>query len=266
MGSNIWDDAQIPIYYSKKNAAITTGLAGAAITNLMYGPEILGVIYLAGGGSCHSVACYLFFLLSIKKTDTLLASEKCPSWVRKCIQFKIVVPHARVLVVILLELLCTTTIKKGEIISIRSTMKGYDNNNNMFDTVTTEPFGAAILGFLDPPAAAANGDLSSLLEGGGGVPAGSARLQSTTGSGPSWSNNCLQEDDRLVAPTTLVDRAHPGGWDDILNDLENRGEFFLQQVDPTGRYGLYEQGCSVEKPRNESYKMVVVVVVVDMIR
>eukprot|EP00980_Cylindrotheca_fusiformis_P027482 scaffold20626_cov73-Cylindrotheca_fusiformis.AAC.2 len=144
---------------------------------------------------------------------------------------------------------------------------------------------------MQPPAAAANGDLSSLLEGGGGVPTGSAGMVMRIGQKrlvvvvlPPATDGAIMAPEptpvflllvssgpqsttgRLVAPTTLVDRAHPGGWDDILNDLENRGEFLLQQVDPIGRYGLYEQGCSVEKLRNETYKMVVVVLVVDMIR
>eukprot|EP00980_Cylindrotheca_fusiformis_P027363 scaffold20170_cov114-Cylindrotheca_fusiformis.AAC.1 len=158
--------------------------------------------------------------------------------------------------------------------------KGYDNNNNnMFDTVTTEPFGAAILGFFltyrlplfvgqvvdafKEDAARrrrrwrfvestrrrrrrrrssnrkcryghanwpkkVSSSSSSTATTDGAIMATELTLafllvssgpQSTTGSGPSWSNNCLQEDDdRLVAPTTLVDRTHPGGWDDILND------------------------------------------------
>eukprot|EP00980_Cylindrotheca_fusiformis_P027362 scaffold20169_cov95-Cylindrotheca_fusiformis.AAC.1 len=167
----------------KKNAAIT-GLAGAAITNLMYGPaDILGAIFiLLLGAVCHSVACYLFFLLSIKKTDTLLANcSSCP-----------------VLVVIVGVALYYYNQGRGD--DLNPLNKGYDNNNNnMFDTVTTEPFGAAILGFLtyrlplfvgqvvdafkeDAAAAAANGDLSSLLEGGGGgVPTGSAGMVTRIG-------------------------------------------------------------------------------------
>eukprot|EP00980_Cylindrotheca_fusiformis_P027654 scaffold21824_cov89-Cylindrotheca_fusiformis.AAC.1 len=227
-----------------KNAAIT-GLAGAAIANLLYGPEI-GAIYLAGAFA--SVA-YLFFL-SIK-TDTL-ASEDAKLG-KNVSNLRFLMP---VLVIVGVALYNQG---KGDLNPLK-------DSNNMLDTVTTEQFGAAILGFLTyrlplfvgqvvdafKEDAAADGDLSSLL--GGGVPTGSAGMVmqlAKKGSSSSSSSSTATTDGAIMAPeltpVLLVSGPQSTGRSELVQQLLQKDD---RLVDPTGRYGLTKDAVLKATQRN----------------
>lgn len=233
-----------------KNAAIA-GLAGSTVANILKGPEI-GAIYFAGATAS---VLYLFFL-SIK-TDTLASNDaklgKNVSNLRLLMPIFVIVGVA------------VYNQGKGDMNPLKDT-------GSMFDTVTPEQFGAAILGFLTYRLPLVlgqvidafkededNDDLSSMIPGSAGVAMQLVKgsTPATTGAGPVSAaganqnltpvllvsgpqstgrselvQQMLQEDERLVAPT-FIDRVQDGV---TFERLEERGE--MLQIDPTGRYGL----------------------------
>jgi guanylate kinase len=231
-----------------KSSAIA-GLAGTVLVNILKGPED-AIIYFFG--ALASVG-YLFFL-SVK-TDTLGAPDGKLG--KSVANLRFLMP------VIVIVGVALYNQSRGDMNPLQGDAGG------MFDTVTAEQFGAAVLGFLTYRVPLFLGQIQEGLKGEGAdaILPGSAgvAMQLAKGnssaekeedaasrnsavapdlipvllvSGPQATGRSelvqrlIQEDDRLVAPT-LVDKNQDGV---TFERLTNRDEFL--EVDPTGRFGL----------------------------
>lgn len=229
-----------------KNAALT-GLLGSVLVNILKGPED-AAIYFAG--AVASVA-YLFFL-SIK-TDTLASPDR---------KLGSNVSNLRFLMPVLV-------VVGVAVYNQMNLDTGAPAKDNPFDRMTSEQFGAAILGFLtyriplflgqlqEALQSDKDGDAASLLPGSAGVALQLAKgdaSQATSAldeddlipvlliSGPQATGRdelvqaLLAADDRVVSPI-LVDKLSDGVTFERLN---SRNEFL--DVDQEERFGLTKDG------------------------
>ena len=257
-----------------KNAAIT-GLAGSFVVNIIKGTED-AVIYFMG--ALASVG-YLFFL-SVK-TDTMASEDaKLGSNVSN---LRFLMPVFVILGVALYNQ------SQGDLNPVKDT-------GNPFDTVTTEQFAVAVLGFLTYRVPLFIGQVrdafkedmvtedAMMIPGSAGmalklVTKEDAANKGTLGatgqplvpvllvSGPQFTGRSrlvqelLEQDDRLVVPK-LLDRMQDGV---TFERLEDRNEFL--QMDPTGRFGLTKdsilQAASNENKDDGDNEECTKVVVVD---
>jgi hypothetical protein len=223
-----------------KDAALT-GLGGSVVVNLLKGPEI-AAIYFAG--ALASIG-YLFFL-SIK-TDTLASPDAKLG--KNVANLRFLLPVFVILGVAFYN-------------QAQGDANPLKDSGNPFDTVTTEQFGAAVLGFLTyrlplfigqvRDAFKEEEDIAQILPGSAGVAMqlakNSAAVEASINepslipvllvSGPKSTgrselvSRLLANNDRLVLPK-LIDRVSDGV---TFERLEERGE--VLELDPTGRFGL----------------------------